>query len=470
MRMRRVRATVAAFTATGALALDGASAQDQIPPSIYDAQKHSVVKITGRESSGTGFIVSEEGHLITALHVIEHMKHSTTAKDIPTRIKVSKLNDYFCPIYASLVGASAPLDIAVYRITDRIGPEGVGCHQELRPLTANWHEDAQGLIGQTVYMIGNPRNCDGPGERSCFDVKATTITSNVEAGGSLADRTSSEGFSGGPVLTYQSTGHQSGAASVVGLIIATGMDADNQPYTRFTPLSSIQRAFWGFGITAGDRVRDYTPTLGRLLDQAAVIEESPSRLAALSREIEAFKTDANERIASLSRELELLKTRVEWTLSENNGFPILSLAPQNSTFSPSRIRVEVIPILTAAFTRDNAKTTQAAPAGQAISPRPHTIEIAVGRDMDRDPLAIFIKLAAEAGGGGQLMILRTFRQILENALDDINRQGNFSILASPDDVSSFDLRVHTTLSDGAAEITETSPSISVGREKFLSGT
>lgn len=470
MRVSGSWAVALGVAACAALTVSGAPAQEAYPPTIHDVRGASVVKISGRESSGTGFIVSEEGHLITALHVLEHVKYSATAKDIPTRIKVSILNNYFCNIYASLVGASAPLDIAVYRIEERIGAEGVGCHKDLRPLPVDWQMSADRLIGKTVYMIGNPKNCDRPGERSCFDVKSTTITTGIEAGGSLADRTSSEGFSGGPVLTYEATGAQTGKASVVGMILATGYDSDNQAYTRIMPMSSIKRAFWGFGITAGEHVRDYTPALGRLLDKAAVIEESPTRLAALSDEIEQLKNDANAKIAALSHELELMKTRVEWTLGESDDRPVLALAPVTSAFHPIRFEIEVNPLLSAAFTRSNAIVDAAGPSDGAIPRRPHTIEIVVGGLWEPELPAHFMPVAPEHGGGGRVMFFKTFRQILEVALEDVNKLGNFRTAATPDDASSYELRVHTTLSDGQTEIRATSPGISIGREKFAPGT
>lgn len=468
MRLKSTAPGVLASLAALALMGSASQAQNTAPQSIFEAQSHSVVKIGGGANTGTGFIVSDEGHVITALHVVEGLRPNTLAKDIPNNIRAVARGAGNCFYDAALVGASAPLDIAVYKIKRKIGPEGDGCHRILRPLRVDWTSDPRELTGRRVYLIGNPRDCSDTGEIGCFQIRATRIATDDQSGASFADTASLEGYSGGPVLMDRVEGPDSGEAIVVGLILATGYDRANNSYTRLVPMSSIQRAFWGFGIIAGEHVRDYTPTLGRLIDKAEVIEESPSRLATLADEIEIFKREANDRISSLSRELEILKTKVDWTVMDNNNMPFLSYSSISSKFQPVRFRIEIVPVI--AFAAQAARSGQGGGLLNARE-RAYSIDVEARPAMQPGQPAVFSRMVSSGGDdlGGAVMFTRTYRELLQLALDELNARETSDQRAQPEDVSSFVLRVHTTLSDGVAELSDSWPGYTVGREKFSPG-
>lgn len=157
---------------------------------VYEEVINGVVKITGDIGSGSGFIYSEDGYIVTCWHVI----------DGQTSINVI-LHDGTCK-RATVIGSDRDSDIAVIKIS------GVSNLQPL-PLA-----DSSALVpGEPVIGVGNPR---GTFETVVLGIISRTKEMEEVAGvgwvGNLIqiDAATNPGNSGGPV--FNSAGQVIGIA------------------------------------------------------------------------------------------------------------------------------------------------------------------------------------------------------------------------------------------------------------------
>lgn len=103
---------------------------------IYQEATQAVVRITdGERVIGSGFIIDDEGHVVTAQHVIEDI----------TEIEVILADGSISA--ATLVGSSRPSDVAILAL------ENAPAAKPLR-----FADSATLLVGQPVVTIGNPLN------------------------------------------------------------------------------------------------------------------------------------------------------------------------------------------------------------------------------------------------------------------------------------------------------------------------
>lgn len=184
----------AEFVQTGARALDTElSEEERVNITVYSEFSRSVLNITStrlrlnfwmqvvpEQGSGSGFMVDNEGHIVTNNHVIEDSD----------QVEVTLVDD--TTVQATVVGRDALTDIAVLKIP---------CQQEYcQPLKLS---ESSVQVGQRVLAIGNP-----------FGLERTLTTGIVSAmGRSLqtgenevlndliqTDAAINPGNSGGPLL------------------------------------------------------------------------------------------------------------------------------------------------------------------------------------------------------------------------------------------------------------------------------
>ena len=154
-------------------------------PDIYDKVIPSIVGVScyvqGGTQTGTGFVISEDGYIVTNAHVIEDY--------VSVMVVDSDLNEY----EAEVIGYDAMTDIAVLRVdpSDRdIIPVDFGVSSKLR-------------IGELAIAIGNPLGFD------LYGTMTTGIISGLDRTITISDNTMNllqtsasrnRGNSGGPLI------------------------------------------------------------------------------------------------------------------------------------------------------------------------------------------------------------------------------------------------------------------------------
>lgn len=163
-----------------------AAPDDALPlPEIYDKLSKSVVGISctvrGGRQTGTGFIISEDGYIVTNAHVISN----ATA----IMIVDGELNEYT----AEVIGYDTLTDIAVLRIS----PEEI----ELVPVEFGKSGDLR--IGELTVAIGNPLGFDLYGTMTTGIVSGLNRSVTIDDNTMILLQTSASinhGNSGGPLI------------------------------------------------------------------------------------------------------------------------------------------------------------------------------------------------------------------------------------------------------------------------------
>jgi putative serine protease PepD len=107
------------------------------PHSVYESAKDSVAYITTGSGTGSGFVVSDDGYLVTNAHVVEGANGQIKAK-----IGDGKVLD------AKLVGEDASTDLALLKVSAT----------NLKPLALGDSSNVE--VGDSAYAIGNPFGLD----------------------------------------------------------------------------------------------------------------------------------------------------------------------------------------------------------------------------------------------------------------------------------------------------------------------
>ena len=183
------------------------------PAQIYQLACSQVVGITTKVTtqsffgtqtgtvSGSGFILSEDGYIVTNYHVIQVAEES----DLPIRVLLYDGTEY----EASIVGREDVNDLAVLKI------EATG----LSPVTMGNSDELQ--VGDEVYAVGNPLG-ELEFSMSTGHVSALNRVISTEGADNISmfqlDAAVNPGNSGGPV--YNTKGQ------VVGVVTAKYSDTD----------------------------------------------------------------------------------------------------------------------------------------------------------------------------------------------------------------------------------------------------
>jgi putative serine protease PepD len=107
------------------------------PKAVYDSAKDSIAHITTGAGTGSGFVVSADGYIVTNAHVVDGANGQIKAK----------IGDGD-PIDAKLVGEDASTDLALLKVTAK----------NLKPLALADSSSVQ--VGDPAYAIGNPFGLD----------------------------------------------------------------------------------------------------------------------------------------------------------------------------------------------------------------------------------------------------------------------------------------------------------------------
>jgi S1-C subfamily serine protease len=241
-----------------------AEAEEQLLISLYERVSASVVNIgistgvPGGGGAGSGFVLDEQGHIVTNNHVIEDAE----------RILVRFADD--TSVEAEVVGADADSDLAVIQVDV---PQGL-----LKPVRLGDSEILR--VGQRAIAVGNPFGFEQTMTTGIISAVGRVV--RQESGFSLpqliqTDAAINPGNSGGPLLDSQgrvigvttlifsSSGSSAGVGfavpvntvkRVVPQLIASGRYAD--PWLGITGLSVTPEVAEAFGLD-GDRgvlVRD----------------------------------------------------------------------------------------------------------------------------------------------------------------------------------------------------------------------
>ncbi len=144
---------------------------------IIKSSIKSVVSIKTNEGQGSGFIISEEGYVVTNAHVLEGARYA-----IATTSDSNKE-------YMSLIGYDSDLDIALLKIP--------GSYQELK-----FGDSDKVRIGEKVIVIGNPQGLSFSVTGGI--ISATDRKSSDSSGEYLqTDAALNPGNSGGPLINTQ---------------------------------------------------------------------------------------------------------------------------------------------------------------------------------------------------------------------------------------------------------------------------
>jgi len=192
-----VRGEPASFTTTGLT-----------PQQVYEQNIASVVEVRstfsggydmwgqptgGQQGIGTGFVVSEDGDILTNAHVVS--ESGMTASSVTVVFKSDGSQGAEIP--ATIVGSDESTDVALLRIDASQAPT-------LKPVTLG--DSSQVAVGEDVVAIGNPLGLDfslSSGVVSATDRELQSPNGAVITGGIQTDAAINSGNSGGPLFNVE---------------------------------------------------------------------------------------------------------------------------------------------------------------------------------------------------------------------------------------------------------------------------
>jgi putative serine protease PepD len=233
--------TVRTVTNTRTVAAD--SSATMTPHDVYQSAKDSVAYITTGSGTGSGFVVSADGYIVTNAHVVENNNGTIKAKVGDGK----QLN-------AKLVGEDASTDLALLKVDA----------SNLKPLTLGDSSNVQ--VGDPAYAIGNPfgldrtltvgvvsalqRQIDSPNGFSIDDVIQTDAAINPgNSGGPLFN---SAGQVIGVNSQIESTGNSAsgGQAGNVGIGFAIPSNTVKNVVSQLRATGKVSHAY--LGVQTGD--------------------------------------------------------------------------------------------------------------------------------------------------------------------------------------------------------------------------
>ncbi|HXC24599.1 MAG TPA: trypsin-like peptidase domain-containing protein [Gemmatimonadaceae bacterium] len=163
-----------------------------IPPGMQDFFNNVPERPSVQEASGSGFIVSKEGYILTNNHVVTGEDHNTVADKI-----IVQLLDHR-RFTAQVVGHDPTTDIAVIKIDGHDLP------------TIPLGDDDKARVGEWVLAIGNPLGLDFTVTAGIVSAKGRSLPGLLGDGNRYAisdllqtDAAINPGNSGGPLVNSQ---------------------------------------------------------------------------------------------------------------------------------------------------------------------------------------------------------------------------------------------------------------------------
>jgi S1-C subfamily serine protease len=204
--------------------LDVAALYERVAPGVVFVQANSgrgdlPFPGGGQAASGSGFVIDEDGSIITNEHVVEGGDEF--------RVRFGENGE---PIEAELLGADPSVDLALLKVD----PEDVG--EDLRPLELGASEDLR--PGDPVIAIGSPFGLEGTVTSGIVSALRRTITAPDGfsiSGAVQTDAAINPGNSGGPLLDAQ--------GRVIGVNAQIATDTgDNSGVGFAVPVDEVKRA------------------------------------------------------------------------------------------------------------------------------------------------------------------------------------------------------------------------------------
>jgi putative serine protease PepD len=217
----------------------------------------------GQGASGSGFVIDEEGHIVTNDHVVEGADRF--------RVRFGESGE---PIEAELLGADPSVDLAVLKVD----PGDVG--DELHPLELGASEDLR--PGDPAIAIGSPFGLEGTVTSGIVSALGRTIQApnGFSISGAIqTDAAINPGNSGGPLLDEQgrvigvnSQIRTGGANANTGVGFAVPVDEIKRSLPTLEKGKEPERAFLGVSSAPA-------PEGGA--EVGAVVEDGPAARAGL---------------------------------------------------------------------------------------------------------------------------------------------------------------------------------------------
>ena len=265
------------------------------PASIYARRSGGVVTIysyfsSGQRSQGSGFVVSDEGHVLTNSHVVTDAGESSKEVHGASRVYVVFADGDRIP--GEIVGWDLFNDIGVVKVDPSdhaVSPVPLG-------------DSSRVVVGEPVAAIGSPFGQESSlavGVVSATERSIQSLTSDYDVSGAIqVDAPINHGNSGGPLLDAR--------GRVIGINAQIRSDSGNAEGVGFAiPINSARRSMEQLISTGkvayayvGVTTQDVTPAIARRFDLGAqrgaliqsVIDGAPADAAGLrgGTELEPF--------------------------------------------------------------------------------------------------------------------------------------------------------------------------------------
>ena len=175
------------------------------PQQIYEQHAGSVVEITatfpgsydifgqqtgGGQALGTGFVVSEDGYILTNAHVVSESGQSVSTVTVTFKGDGSQGTQ----VQGTVLGADESTDVALIKVDPSQTPA-------LVPIPLG--DSSQVTVGEDVVAIGNPLGLDfslSSGVVSAIDRQLQSPNGATISGGIQTDAAINSGNSGGPLI------------------------------------------------------------------------------------------------------------------------------------------------------------------------------------------------------------------------------------------------------------------------------
>jgi S1-C subfamily serine protease len=241
----------------------------------------------GGTATGSGFVIDEEGHLLTNNHVVEGA----------TRISV-KLGSEDRSYPAKVVGTDPATDVALLKVdvpADKLHPLALGDSSELE-------------VGDPVVAIGNPFGLD----RTVTSGIVSALQRQIEApnGFSIShviqtDAAINPGNSGGPLIDAEgrvvginSQIETGGGGGNVGIGFAIPINTAREVADQIEQNGKVQHAY--MGISGGTITPDLAKALNLPVDEGVLVAEAVKGGPAAEAGIEGGNTEATIEGASVT--------------------------------------------------------------------------------------------------------------------------------------------------------------------------
>ena len=190
---------------TGATTYASFTQDGMTPEDIYSTYSGSVVEITatfpgttdifgqtygGGQALGTGFVVSEDGTILTNAHVVSENGQAVST----VTVAFKTVDGQTAEVQGTVVGADESTDVAVVKVDPAQTPA-------LKPIPLG--DSSAVTVGEPVVAIGNPLGLDlslSSGVVSATGRELQSPNGAVITGGIQTDAAINPGNSGGPLI------------------------------------------------------------------------------------------------------------------------------------------------------------------------------------------------------------------------------------------------------------------------------